>query len=77
MITEQRAKESDGRERRRVLAESEGVYRERVNRHCETLGIQIVKANSIFKLPSYACIHKHFFIGKGHVCFASVAQRLE
>ena len=37
------------------------MYRERVNRHCETLGIQIVKANSIFYLPNYACSHEHFF----------------
>ena len=59
--------ESDGRKRGRV-------YRERVNRHCETLGIQIVKAYSIFYLPSYVCSHKHFFIGKSHVCFARVAQ---
>ena len=30
------------------------------------LGIQIVKANSIFKLSSYGCMHEHFLIGKSH-----------
>ena len=64
----------EGEYRGRMMAESEGEWAGK-----EWIGVMRswvwkCKANSIFYLSSYVFINNHFLIGKGHVCFASVAQ---
>ena len=71
----QRARESvAGKCRGRVMAESEGEWISKEWTGVVKRWVWKCKANSIFYLPSYAFINDHFLIGKGHICYASVAQ---